>query len=218
MFTTKNISLAACITTALLNPFTLFSNTHIAVISGNKVVMESAKGKALDKELKRLQESFMAPIQKIHSEIEKGEKDFKGLQEKGQKIVSELQSGDKMLSAAAKQSKEEALRKLEEEAKDMATDLQRLAEKRNNAIKTAEEKMKMKYNEKMQPFNDEIQNTVKVVATEQKKEIVLMKEQCVYVANSVDITDLVIAALDEDYNKEKAKENAEKAKTTNDKK
>ena len=45
-----------------------------------------------------------------------------------------------------------------------------------------------------------------------------MKEQCVYVGEAVDKTDLIIAALDEEFNKEKAKENADKAKTPNDKK
>ena len=164
MFTTKNITLATCITTALLNPFAAHSATHVVVISGNKIVMESAEGKANEGKLKKQQESFMAPIQKIHSELEKGERDFAALQKKGQALASELESGDKMLSQAAKQAKIDSLRKLEEEAKDMATDLQRLAEKRNNAVKSAEEKMKAKYSEVMMPFNQKIENSIKRLA------------------------------------------------------
>ncbi len=217
MFTMKHISLAACMTTLLMNPTALLS-THVVVISGQQVVMESAEGKAIQNTLKKLQETFMAPIQKIHEEIEKGEKAFAALQKKGQTIAEELQSGMKMLAESAKQAKSDALKDLEEQAKYMANDLQRLAEKRNNAIKTAEEKMKAKYNEFMMPFNQKIEGDIKEMATQQKWDVVLMKEQCVYVGESVDKTHLVIKKLDETYNKEKAKDSAEKAKMLSDKK
>lgn len=217
MFSTKNISLAACITTALLNPFTL-SATHVVVVSGQQIVMESAEGKAIQAKLKKDQESLMAPIQKVHEEIEKGEKAFAELQKKGQKLAEELQSGEKMLSQGAKDSKLNALKDLEEEAKYKANDLQRLAEKRNNAVKSAEEKMKAKYNELMMPFNQKIESSIKKLALKEKWDVVLMKEQCVYIAESVDKTDLVVTHLNEEYNKEKAKESAEKTKMLSDKK
>ena len=213
MFSTKHITLAACISTALLNPFTLTA-THVVVVSGQQIVMESAEGKAIQAKLKKDQEALMSPIQKIHEEIEKAEKSFSELQKKGQKLAEELQSGEKMLSQAAKDSKINSLKDLEEEAKYKANDLQRLAEKRNNAIKSAEEKMKTKYNELMMPFNQKIESSIKKLAHKEKWDVVLMKEQCVYISESVDKTDLVISALDEEYNKEKA----EKAKMLNDKK
>ena len=217
MFPTKRMSLAACLTTALLYPFSAAA-THVAVVSGQQIVMESAEGKAIQGKLKKDQESLMAPIQKVHEEIEKGEKSFAELQKKGQKLAEELQSGEKMLSQAAKDSKINALKDLEEEAKYKANDLQRLAEKRNNAVKTAEEKMKAKYNELMMPFNQKIETTIKKLAHKEKWDVVLMKEQCVYVGETVDKTDLVVAALDEEYNKEKSKESADKAKINSDKK
>ena len=217
MFTMKQIALAACMTTLLMNPATI-SATHVVVVSGQQIVMESAEGKAIQAKLKKDQESLMAPIQKVHEEIEKGEKAFAELQKKGQKLAEELQSGEKMLSQGAKDSKLNALKDLEEEAKYKSNDLQRLAEKRNYAVKSAEEKMKAKYNELMMPFNQKIETDIKEMATQEKWDVVLMKEQCVYVGKSVDKTNIVVTKLDEAFAKEKAKDNAEKAKMLSDKK
>ncbi len=217
MFTTKKMTIATCMLIAMFNPRYL-SATHVVVISGQQIFMQSAEGKAVQNTLQKLQESFVSAFQSMHMEIEKLEKTLDSLLKKAKPLYEELQSNVKMLSESAKLQKTDLFNKLQEEIKDAESLLKRQVDKRNNYAKEADEKMKMKQNELTMPLNQKFQETVEKVAKKEKCDVVLMKEQCIFVGESTDKTDLVIAMLDEEYNKAKTKENADKAKILNDKK
>jgi len=170
--------------------------TNIAVVSGQEVLLKSIQGQENTKIIDQMRNSLMAPVQKLHDELAKTEQAFSALQKKGQGLAAELESGAKMLSKDAQQKKMDELKQLEEQAKDMAADLNRMAEKRNNAVKQADEKLKAKYQELMQGFNQEIDSIIQTTAAKEGWDVVLMKEQCVFVKESADHTKKIIDQLD----------------------